>query len=219
MPCLHHLTLDPDKKPTTLRELDDLYMTPRIVATTCLSINECVLLPPALETNPSRAIFTKRTFDYCIVDEASQISLPTILGPLRFANVFVLVGDHNQLPPLVCPSILVRKLIRQVRNLEAERGGLGVSLFQRLADAHPGSIVFLERQYRMNESIMLLSNTLVYEGRLRCGDDEVKSRKLLVPRKEQAMKEIHQGKACGGCWIEEVLQERYVLPSAPMEQS
>lgn len=43
----------------------------------------------------------RRSFDVCIVDEASQITLPASLGPLRCANVFVLVGDHYQLPPLV----------------------------------------------------------------------------------------------------------------------
>jgi superfamily I DNA and/or RNA helicase len=47
-------------------------------------------------------IFSLRKFDYCIVDEASQITLPTCLGPLRHADKFVLVGDHFQLPPLVC---------------------------------------------------------------------------------------------------------------------
>lgn len=47
-------------------------------------------------------MFRRRKFDYCIVDEASQITLPVCLGPLRFADVFVLVGDHYQLPPLVC---------------------------------------------------------------------------------------------------------------------
>ena len=49
----------------------------------------------------SSPLFFRRKFDYCIVDEASQITLPTCLGPLRFADTFVLVGDHFQLPPLV----------------------------------------------------------------------------------------------------------------------
>lgn len=48
-----------------------------------------------------RPIFTRRRFDVCIVDEASQVTLPTCLGPLRYAETFVLVGDHNQLRPLV----------------------------------------------------------------------------------------------------------------------
>jgi DNA replication ATP-dependent helicase Dna2 len=46
-------------------------------------------------------LFSRRRFDYCIVDEASQITLPTCLGPLRCADTFVLVGDHFQLPPIV----------------------------------------------------------------------------------------------------------------------
>ena len=47
------------------------------------------------------ALFSRRKFDYCIVDEASQISVPVIVGPVMCARVFVLVGDHYQLPPLV----------------------------------------------------------------------------------------------------------------------
>jgi superfamily I DNA and/or RNA helicase len=47
-------------------------------------------------------LFSRRTFDYCIVDEASQITLPTCIGPLRSADKFILFGDHDQLPPLVC---------------------------------------------------------------------------------------------------------------------
>lgn len=46
-------------------------------------------------------IFTRRRFDFCIVDEASQISQPICLGPLFYAKRFVLVGDHQQLPPIV----------------------------------------------------------------------------------------------------------------------
>lgn len=46
-------------------------------------------------------IFSRRRFDFCIVDEASQISQPICLGPLFYAQRFVLVGDHQQLPPIV----------------------------------------------------------------------------------------------------------------------
>lgn len=87
MPILHKFTLDPSNPPTSISDLNHLYESPQVVATTCLSINE--------------VIFTRRKFDVCIVDEASQVTLPTCLGPLRFADVFVLVGDHQQLPPLV----------------------------------------------------------------------------------------------------------------------
>ena len=91
-------------------------MTPPVVATTCLSIDQYVVpvgfLVSAFSDVPFSALFSRRKFDYCIVDEASQITLPTCLGPLRFADKFVLVGDHFQLPPLVCVRSLfiTRKL-------------------------------------------------------------------------------------------------------------
>ncbi|KAI6784248.1 DNA replication ATP-dependent helicase/nuclease-like protein [Emericellopsis cladophorae] len=135
-------------------EIDEAWMRPPVVATTCLGINH--------------HIFQKRAFDYCIVDEASQITLPICAGPIRMARTFILVGDHNQLPPVV-------------RNEEAREGGLDVSLFKLLSDAHPQSVVNLEHQYRMCEDIMTLSNTLIYDGRLRCGTEALKKRKLEVP--------------------------------------
>ena len=51
-------------------------------------------------------ILRKFKFDIAIIDEASQITLPTCLGPLRYADKFVLVGDHFQLPPLVSHALL-----------------------------------------------------------------------------------------------------------------
>jgi DNA replication ATP-dependent helicase Dna2 len=50
---------------------------------------------------------------------------------------------------------------------------MDVSLFKRLSEAHPQAVVNLEFQYRMNADIMLLSNTLVYNHRLRCGTPAV----------------------------------------------
>ncbi|KAK4158389.1 hypothetical protein C8A00DRAFT_10822 [Chaetomidium leptoderma] len=125
-----------------------------VVATTCLGVNH--------------RVFNERTFDYCIVDEASQITLPICLGPIRMARTFVLVGDHNQLPPLV-------------QNEAARAGGLDVSLFKLLSDTHPQSVVNLEHQYRMSEDIMTLSNTLIYNGRLKCGTESLRFAELHVP--------------------------------------
>jgi len=124
-----------------------------VVATTCLGV-----------TSP---LLQGRTFDYCILDEASQVTQPVCLGPLYHARTFVLVGDHYQLPPLV-------------RNVEAKLKGMDVSLFRRLSEAHPEAVVHLASQYRMNSEIMLLSNTLIYSHRLRCGTAEVAKQCLHV---------------------------------------
>lgn len=58
-----------------------------VVGVTCLGISHVML--------------ARRRFDVCIIDEASQILLPVALGPLFFANKFIVVGDDQQLPPLV----------------------------------------------------------------------------------------------------------------------
>ncbi|EFX01003.1 DNA replication helicase [Grosmannia clavigera kw1407] len=158
-----------------------------VVATTCLGIGH--------------ALFHERTFDYCIVDEASQITLPICLGPIRMARTFVLVGDHNQLPPLV-------------QNDEARAGGLDVSLFKRLSDAHPASVASLAHQYRMCEDVMTLSNTLIYGGRLRCGYEALRHRSLAVQL--EGLGVCHGGGSrdmigCRGrpeepCWLRDLLQ-------------
>lgn len=138
----------------------EVYMKPKVVAATCLGIRDV-------------AFNIRDHFDYCIVDEASQVSMPLSLGPLAFADKFILVGDHFQLPPLVTHP-------------EADvRDGLSKSLFQILAEAHPESISELKHQYRMCRDIMEISNVLVYNNRLLCGSDEVASQKLHFPHLEE----------------------------------
>jgi len=59
-----------------------------VVATTCLGVS-------------GAAIFSRRQFDVCVIDEASQVSFLSSLNPLFHADKFVLVGDDKQLPPVV----------------------------------------------------------------------------------------------------------------------
>ncbi|KFY27410.1 hypothetical protein V493_03482 [Pseudogymnoascus sp. VKM F-4281 (FW-2241)] len=179
------------KPRTSFEELERLWNDTPVVATTCLGVNH--------------AIFNQRTFDYCIVDEASQITLPVCLGPIRMARTFVLVGDHNQLPPLV-------------QNEAARTGGLDVSLFKLLSDAHPPAVVNLEHQYRMCAEVMALSNELIYSGRLKCGTPEIAARSISIPNManlqthhfspstmSRAGKTICAAPAKGQCWIRDLL--------------
>ncbi|KAK7049300.1 DNA replication endonuclease-helicase Dna2 [Paramarasmius palmivorus] len=175
-PDVRKLTLHGRRQATTVEQLEHQLMTPPVVATTCLTLDE--------------------QFDYCIVDEASQITLPTCLGPLRFADKFVLVGDHFQLPPLV-------------RNPRARKGGLDISLFRRLSDKHANAVIDLAYQYRMNSDIMYLSNKLIYSDRLRCGSEEVATRSLVLPDRS-FLHSLHQATdACSAtdCWIERLMSE------------
>lgn len=195
-PDLQHCTLP---RTSTVEELNSVINAPNVIGTTCLSTGH--------------ATFARRKFDYCIIDEASQITLPSTLGSLRFADKFVLVGDHYQLPPLV-------------RNITARAGGLNVSLFKRLHEAHASSTVYLTKQYRMNKNIMLISNELIYQGKLQCGSEQVAKQTLDLPTKELALNEVHQASpdtmsghraiACcsdeadgyKGCWLAKLLDEK-----------
>ncbi|KAK3703398.1 DNA replication endonuclease-helicase Dna2 [Vermiconidia calcicola] len=170
---------------TTIDEIETAYMGCQIVATTCMGTNH--------------AIFNRRAFDVCIVDEASQITLPTSLGPLLHARKFVLVGDHYQLPPLV-------------HNKAALEGGLDISLFRQLSEGHPEAVATLGKQYRMCADIMSLSNVLIYDGQLRCGNEAVAQRKLQNVDLS-ALDAFHNmpsscGRALmsGKCWLTDLLR-------------
>ncbi|MED6121097.1 hypothetical protein PIB30_027033 [Stylosanthes scabra] len=145
----------------------------RVVAVTCLGI--------------SSPLLANMRFDVCIMDEAGQTTLPVSLGPLTFASVFVLVGDHYQLPPLV-------------QSTEAQENGMGISLFCRLSETHPEAIAELRSQYRMRQGIMDLSNALIYGDRLRCGSSEIANAALEFSNLK-----------CGLPWLEDVLN-----PSRPV---
>eukprot|EP01028_Stygiella_incarcerata_P002326 TRINITY_DN1435_c0_g1_i1.p1 TRINITY_DN1435_c0_g1~~TRINITY_DN1435_c0_g1_i1.p1 ORF type:complete len:1376 (-),score=395.69 TRINITY_DN1435_c0_g1_i1:34-4161(-) len=109
-----------------------------------------------------------RTFDYCIIDEASQVPFAAAIAPLRLCHRFILVGDHYQLPPVTRSK--QAKMI-----LEGHE-----SLFQVLIEKHPTCVTSLRHQYRMSEHIMEVCNKMVYDGALLCPSDAVRQRKMNV---------------------------------------
>ncbi|XP_027030719.2 DNA replication ATP-dependent helicase/nuclease DNA2 isoform X1 [Tachysurus fulvidraco] len=161
----------------TLDQLEDLYNKELIVATTCMGVKH--------------PIFSRRRFDFCIVDEASQISQPVCLGPLFYAQRFVLVGDHQQLPPIV-------------QNAEARTLGMDESLFKRL-EHHSEAVVQLNVQYRMNSMIMSLSNALMYEGRLECGSERTAIAQLQLPRRDVLETELCVCQPQYTAWVQAAL--------------
>lgn len=135
----------------SVSEVERIYSSSRIIISTSLGMNH--------------SIFMRKRFDFCLVDEASQLTLPACVGSLKVANSFILVGDHYQLPPLV-------------RSKEALKNGLGESLFKILAEKYPNSMVKLCNQYRMNDEIMLMANRLTYQNLLKSGSLQVSNQVL-----------------------------------------
>ncbi|CAH8853781.1 unnamed protein product [Trichobilharzia szidati] len=154
----------------------------------------CTALSASGGNDSKHAALIHEKFDVVLIDEASQLMCPTSLGPLLCLNNeqrsddsvkccrFVLVGDPYQLPPLV-------------RSQKAKQGGLNQSLFSLLLNhnhhhiehdygqsvaSNPSDelsnkeyIIELTIQYRMNSSILALSNRLVYQNKMSCADANV----------------------------------------------
>jgi len=106
-------------------------------------------------------VMKEQAFDVALVDEAAQLTEPGTCAAINLAERFVLVGDHEQLPPVV----------------RAEND-LTESLFERLVDLYPDAGVMLDRQYRMNQRIQAFASTEFYDGQLRPATSSVASRTL-----------------------------------------
>jgi DNA replication ATP-dependent helicase Dna2 len=154
---LKHLLAE--KNPLSdVREL--LYKTPVVASTTSTWSSE-KYAPPSSSTTPGTS--SPLQFDVAIIDEASQITIPALLGTLRLAKRFILVGDEKQLPPLVLSK-------------EAAAQGLADSLFshlKRLDNDHveeqgtkSSACVSLRLQYRMNRWISHFASKVFYEDTL-----------------------------------------------------
>lgn len=101
------------------------------------------------------AILANRTFDVALLDEATQALEPLALGAFLKAPTVILAGDPKQLAATVI-------------SMEAQRQGLGTSLFERvLADFGEDVKRMLKEQHRMNEQLMRFPSRELYGGELR----------------------------------------------------
>uniref|UniRef100_W6NC95 DNA replication factor Dna2 domain containing protein n=1 Tax=Haemonchus contortus TaxID=6289 RepID=W6NC95_HAECO len=64
-------------------------------------LKETPLVASTCHYVPRDVLFSWRTFDYCIIDEASMVLEPVVISAIVAASRFVLVGDAHQLSPLV----------------------------------------------------------------------------------------------------------------------
>ncbi|KAJ0634038.1 putative hydrolase [Helianthus annuus] len=94
------------------------------------------------------------SFDLVIIDEAAQALEVACWIALLKGSRCILSGDHLQLPPTI-------------QSVEAEKKGLGKTLFERLADLYGDDVVsMLTVQYRMHEHIMNWSSNELYNSKI-----------------------------------------------------
>lgn len=113
-------------------------------------------------------IFDLKSFDTIIVDEASQIIEPMLVGLLHRTNKFVLIGDHKQLP-----AVVVQESDKtRVHDPELQQLGLvdlKDSLFERLykrcvAQEWTHAYGIINHQGRMHRELMQFPNQYFYQG-------------------------------------------------------
>jgi len=91
-------------------------------------------------------------FDVCIIDEASQLSIPLSIAAMARTSKYIFVGDHKQLDPII-PKHTNNEMFAE-------------SVFSRLARIYPSEINLLNTSYRLNTSLIEIPNTLFYNNQL-----------------------------------------------------
>ena len=121
-----------------------------VVGATCVGIN-------------TRPLFRDMKFDVVIVDEAGQVQAHNLIVPLSRADRTILVGDHNQLPPVAQDSM--REEIVD-RGFESEMSLYDSSWFECLWDRVPDNRkVMLNEQFRCPSVISEYISEAFYDGR------------------------------------------------------
>ena len=143
---------EPGKVPRRLRptlvESDDLEPY-NLVAGTCNRL-----------TIDSRLRF--KVFDWLILDEANKVRANEALALMPLAKRWVMIGDLNQLPPVMEEAASTFKVEQPLDEVVRDD-----SFYGWIWDKVPaGSKIMLPRQYRMREPIGRVVSDLFYGGKL-----------------------------------------------------
>lgn len=146
----------------------------------CRAIGDCRIFVATLSSLAGKTeLFSLKRFDVAIIDEASQILEPQLVGVLSATTPtgrdaigkFILIGDHKQLPAIVVEppeeSVITDGQLRAAGFTDCR-----VSLFERLYRSLPEGSPFadmLDCQWRMHPDIATFANRYFYQGVLRNG--------------------------------------------------
>ncbi|NET45260.1 serine/threonine-protein kinase [Okeania sp. SIO2B3] len=126
------------------------------------------------------ARFKDRNFDWVIIDEAARSTAPESFVPMSKGKKVILVGDHQQLPPIIDREIQEKAWNEQ----QIEKKILEISLFEYLYEKLPdNNKITLTNQYRMHPDIGNLVSELFYESK-------VKSQFVNLEKKQHGLTEF-----------------------------
>ncbi len=151
----------------TISEIEDMIRDARVFVSTVQSANSWF--------KDTKSIIA---FDELIIDEASQIIEPSVLGIISEIPKLILIGDQNQLPPITAqdydPYVFTSDQLSSLRYSTYQR-----SLMERLyllcdRNGWHQSISMLSCHYRMHESIAALIGHY-YDGKLQASTPRQKA--------------------------------------------
>ncbi len=154
-----------------------------------------IILSTAASLGNKPELFRLVQFDRLIVDEASQILEPTLIGLLAQVHRFVLIGDHKQLPAVVVQPP-AQSGIRDEELRELGFTDARTSLFERLyrqCMQHGWHWAYgqLSHQGRMHREIMDFPNRHFYGQSLCILPEEVPLQaRQVMPLQEQSEHEL-----------------------------
>lgn len=153
------------KAASTRKELVQVINSHRIFVSTVASIAS------------KASLFQLKSFDTAIIDEASQILEPMLVGLLPNFKRFVLIGDHKQLPAVVLQdqkrSAVQDKALYTI-GLRNRRNSLFERLYRRAKEegwdwAYDG----LSHQGRMHQDICAFPSAYFYDNKLKLLPEEL----------------------------------------------
>jgi DNA replication ATP-dependent helicase Dna2 len=125
-----------------------------------------------------------KKFDRVIIDEASQILEPMLVGLLPMFEHFTLIGDHRQLPAVVVQderASAIRDRELQALGLTNMRNSLFERLFLRCEqEGWNWAYDKLSHQGRMHRDIMAFPNAFFYGGLLKLLPEGISGREQQV---------------------------------------
>lgn len=125
-----------------------------IIATTCISAHKL--------GKPSQY------FDMVIMDEASQCNTAMSLVPIIRGNNLMLVGDPQQLNPVVLLDKSINEILRKKYNVSPEYDYIANSVYKTfLACDSVSDEILLSYHYRCDKKIIEFNNKKYYNGRLK----------------------------------------------------
>jgi Superfamily I DNA and RNA helicases and helicase subunits len=169
-------------------------------------------------------IFSLKRFSLCIVDEASQLLDPGIVGVLtKDIDRFILIGDHKQLPAVVqqqdsgdCSRSLFERLLRQER--QAGRTQF-VGVLHKQGRMHPDVAAFTNELFYQDEQITPVplthqkATTLDYDQPSEDGLDDLLRKERVVffdsGRLEKSGQSVIDGKASEAAFVADLLRRIY----------